>query len=338
MDGDTLAGLLGGLEAMGLVPQDEQQPFGLWADAGEASSTALSLDLLRLLGQANAGLALALHREALARWLLRRTGLPAPAGGIALTVTGHYGLARASLGAWLRAGALDADDGQLLADWLDRHGRQSLVCAAPGCRQLLWPVWNSAAIQWRLSAAEHLDAQIQIAHGLDELEFRLVSQPAGAPAIDSDLAPQRARALYADALKQEWLGLAAIGLGALEHGEALAREYSEVRSQGGRRIGEHPAVRIMLGEIRSAIRQSQLCLRGMRGRAIEALALADVASLRLAACEQLVHACHQVIQVHGGLGYMRDAGPEKLMRDQNMLRLAAGGVFGLPLFIQGVES
>src|SRR5690606_28967605 len=144
---------------------------------------------------------------------------------------------------------------------------------------------------------------------------------------------EQARALYANALRQEWLGLTAIGLGLLERGGELAREYAAIRSQGGKRIGEHPAVQAMLGEIRSAVRQVELKLNGLRQRAV-----AELATLRLSASEQLVHACHQVIQIHGGIGYMRDTGPEKFLRDQNMLRLASGGVFDLPLFIQGVEA
>lgn len=338
MDAQTMAGLLDNLEALGVMPSLDDEPVGLWSDAGEASSTALSLDLLRILGTANAGLALAVHRQALTRWLLRQTRLSASASGIALSLGGHYGLARDSLGKWLRASVLDAEDGGLLADWLDRHGHETLVCASPDCEQVLWPIWRSTAIQWQLIAISQLEVVPQVAHGLDELRFCTVSQRAAGPVVDTELPADQARTLYACALKQEWLGLTAIGLGVLEHGSALALEYSAIRSQGGKPIRGHPAVQAMLGDIRCAISQVELWLYGVRQQASEALALADVAALRLCASKQLVHACHQVIQVHGGVGYMRDVGPEKLLRDQNMLRLAAGGVFDLPLFIHGVEQ
>src|SRR5690606_23047499 len=316
----------------------DEEPVGLWADAVDPSSTALSLELLRILGRNNAGLALAVHRRALTRWLLRQTGLSAADGDIALTLTGHYGLARCSLARWLRASMLEDDDRRLLSDWLDRHAHDTVLCAAPGARQLLWPVWTSNAIQWQLITLEHLSVTPQVAHGLDELQVHTVRRTDAGPGADTDLPDEQARALYANALRQEWLGLTAIGLGLLERGGELAREYAAIRSQGGKRIGEHPAVQAMLGEIRSAVRQVELKLNGLRQRAVAELALAEVATLRLSASEQLVHACHQVIQIHGGIGYMRDTGPEKFLRDQNMLRLAPGGVFDLPLFLQGAEA
>ena len=52
----------------------------------------------------------------------------------------------------------------------------------------------------------------------------------------------------------------------------------------------------------------------------------------------LVPANHQAIQVHGGVGYMRDVGPEKLVRDQTMLRLATGGTRALPLLLHGLQE
>jgi alkylation response protein AidB-like acyl-CoA dehydrogenase len=41
------------------------------------------------------------------------------------------------------------------------------------------------------------------------------------------------------------------------------------------------------------------------------------------------------MQVHGGIGYMREVGPEKLVRDQNMLKLLAGGTREVYSFLAG---
>jgi alkylation response protein AidB-like acyl-CoA dehydrogenase len=40
-----------------------------------------------------------------------------------------------------------------------------------------------------------------------------------------------------------------------------------------------------------------------------------------------------VLQVHGGSGYMRDTGAEKIVRDQNMLKLQIGGTRDAHLFV-----
>lgn len=338
MDAQTMSRLVGGLESMGVISQIEDEPIGLWSDAGDASTTALSLDLLRVLGVANAALALVVHRKALTNWLLRETGLSAVDAGIALTVTGHYGLARSSLGKWLRAETCMAEeDTSLLADWLDRHEHESVICALPGFEQVLWPIWKSDAIQWQLIANDQLNVATQEAHGLDELDVCTVGICAAAAGVSTDMPVEQSRKIYANVLKMELLGLTAIGLGVLERSSKLAIEFSAIRSQGGKLIREHPAVQIMLSEIRSVIKQVERLLLSFQS-SVEIAELADVASLRFTSSDPLVHACHQVIQIHGGIGYMRDAGPEKYVRDQNVLQLLSGGTSGLPLFIHGVEQ
>ncbi|MBK9236844.1 MAG: hypothetical protein IPO19_12815 [Rhodoferax sp.] len=49
-------------------------------------------------------------------------------------------------------------------------------------------------------------------------------------------------AAYASMLKLDMLGLLSIAAGALDRGQALARDYAGIRKQGGKVIGEHPAV------------------------------------------------------------------------------------------------
>ncbi|MBK9236843.1 MAG: hypothetical protein IPO19_12810 [Rhodoferax sp.] len=62
---------------------------------------------------------------------------------------------------------------------------------------------------------------------------------------------------------------------------------------------------------------------------------ASSAPLRASTSPALCHAANQVMQVHGGIGYMRDAGPEKLLRDQNMLKLMSGGTREIHTFLAG---
>ena len=116
------------LVEMGVLPDFSDEPMGLWADMQEAGSTAFSLNLLQALGHANAALALTLHRQALTAYALHQLGLKAEVADTALVLTGHYGLARESLGKYLANKPLTDDDIAMLQDWLDRT-RHSLLLA-----------------------------------------------------------------------------------------------------------------------------------------------------------------------------------------------------------------
>lgn len=338
MDTQTMVRFLGEIESMGIIPQIEGEAIGLWADTDDSSTTQLSLGLLRTLGRANTALAVATHRQSLSNWLLRESGLPASGDETALIVTGHFGLARGSLGRWLQGSvSLTDEDTALLEDWLNRSNHESVACSLPDVRQVLWPIWRTGAVQWQLVAIDQLDPVVQVAHGLDELEVRTLRARTQAVGVHTDMPTEQARKLYANMLKMEFLGLTAIGLGVLDRSSELAVEFSGIRSQGGKPIREHPAVQIMLSEVRTTVRQVEQRLHGLQS-SVEEIALEDAASIRMTSCEALVHACHQVIQIHGGIGYMRDAGPEKYVRDQNMLRLSSGAVLDLPLFIHGVAQ
>lgn len=327
-----LAALLDELESMGLLPTQTDTNLGLWADADD---TPLTLALLASIAEGSASLAFALHHAAMARYLARTLGWLLPPFDAALQPTGHYSLARASLGRWLAGNSLATTDTQLLADWLDHTQQDALVCAVPGFACLLRPLWLDGAIQWQQVGDTSLVLSEQLALGLDALVMARVrgGKADAFSALDADAS----RALYARLLKMEWLGLAAIGLGTLRASATLAFRYAQLRQQGGAIIGSHPAVQGLLAEIRMALAQTQRLLDGTPAN-LDALTLTETASLRAASSNSLLSAAHQVIQVHGGSGYMRDTGPEKYMRDIHMLRQLSGGVAGLPLFIEGVAT
>ena len=148
------------------------------------------------------------------------------------------------------------------------------------------------------------------------------------------MAPETSRTLFSHMLKLDMLGLLAIGAGALDHGQALARAYAAIRRQGGSAIAAHPAVQHMLSDIEIARHRIDMALAAL-AQPVDTLDAGAVAAARANIAPALCHAANQVMQVHGGIGYMRDAGPEKLVRDQNMLKLASGGTRDLHAFLAG---
>jgi alkylation response protein AidB-like acyl-CoA dehydrogenase len=179
-----------------------------------------------------------------------------------------------------------------------------------------------------------LDApQCRPQHGLDELAAFTVRDlaPTGAASPLDDLT---ARRVLAHALTLDWLGLLAIAVGALERGQQLAVAFASIRQQGGVLIARHPAVQRMLSDIEGARRQADLTLTSFSA-AIGDIDLGAVASARATLHPMLCDAANQVVQVHGGIGYMSDAGPEKILRDLNVLTLQAGGVLAAHAFVAG---
>ena len=334
----TLQALTHEAQDLGLLPRAHgEDGFALWEHLHSPHAQALNTGILSRVARANAGVAFAWHRAAMASAVARELGCARSAhDGLAcnLVSTGHYGLARTSLARWFKCTDPDPDDTTLLCDWLNRREHDSIVVAPHAWQTLLWPVWLQGEVRW-----QKLDrAQLQVTpcpgqHGLDEMMAYTVR--ANAPTSEPiACGPEQSRQIYQRVLKMDMLGLLAIGHGALLHGQALATAYAGVRKQGGATIDQHPAVQHLLAEIDMARQQAELALSGMSAP-IDQIDLGHLCATRISTHQMLCHASNQVIQVHGGSGYMRDTGAEKIVRDQNMLKLQIGGTRDAQLFVAG---
>lgn len=347
MTAPVLSGLMAQLTEIGVLSEEmgsDPDVPGLWRDLTDPQAIALGAGILSELGQGNAALALACHRRALAQWLLNQmpeplgAALPPEGATLTLVLTGHHGLAQHSLGRWLSSAALQPDDTALLSDWLDRDTHDTQLWSPHGWQQLMWPVWRAGAVQWARMLRSDLIVQTGVApYGLQELHTARVQARSAAAGWVSDLPAEASRHLYAQVLKLDMIGLIAIGLGVLRSGRRLARDFAHLRRQGGDVIVRHPAVQAMLSDLTATEHTVDGLLQSLH-QPLAAVSLARVVSARLHTADLLVHANHQAIQVHGGVGYMRDVGPEKLVRDQTMLRLATGGTRALPLLLHGLQE
>ncbi len=112
------------------------------------------------------------------------------------------------------------------------------------------------------------------------------------------------------------LGVAAIARGSARRARALAQEYAENRYQGGGQIIIHGAVRDMLA--RMSERELGIQLPQV---APGADPLAVALGVKIAVTDAAVDSTIDAIQVFGGMGYMRETGVEKLMRDAKYCQL-----------------
>ncbi len=324
------------LEDLGLLSLNDANGMGLWQDTATPAVLSFNIELLRQAARISGGVAFYWHRLALAGRLLQHTGLvyEGPLAALTLQPQGHYGLARKALPAWLSGASLVDGLDQTILDWVDFEQHWLSIHASPEWQGVLVPQWEDGLMQWALHSREDMVIDSKpAAAGFDELAtFHLHAPPS---MTRSQLQDADARRIHRELLTLDAIGLMAIALGSLERAQTLAHTYSRERRQGGARIIEHPAVRLMLADISGATSSAESILRQL---AASALDLAATLRLRATVHPLLCRGANQAIQVHGGIGYMRDCGVEKVWREQLTLRRVNGTPMELHLLTAALEE
>lgn len=326
----ALAEILAAAREIGILP-GEDPGVGLWE--GDPEGAARSVAALVRLARANAGVALAAHQIAAADRMRRALGIGAIGGGV-LAVEGRLGIGRGALGRYLAGGDLDEDDRALLGDVLDPTAPRILT-THPDFAWILAPVMRpSGLVGWaRLDRAALSITTHDHPHGFDEL-VTISFAPTGAPAIlDLDLDAEASSDRLAEALSVMSLGLVSVALGSAQRAHALAAGYAGTRRQGGKLIADHAAVGALLASSRSAILTVEAQIEAITRRplALERSGLPHLLALRAEAHPILGRGVNDALQVFGGMGYMRDTGAEKALRDVNHLRVIGGSPMELSL-------
>lgn len=113
------------------------------------------------------------------------------------------------------------------------------------------------------------------------------------------------------------------GLAAAALEQAVA--YTQEREQFDQPISKFQSVRHTLAEMRTRVRASRLLTRDAARRLAageEARAAASMA--KFFASESAVRVAEEAVQLHGGYGYMREAGVERLYRDAKITTIYEG--------------
>jgi acyl-CoA dehydrogenase len=102
-------------------------------------------------------------------------------------------------------------------------------------------------------------------------------------------------------------------------------DYMKVRTQGGKKLAEHQGLQWMLADM--AV--SRDAARVLTRRAIEVLVRGERGTMeasvaKLFATEALGKVVDAAVQIHGGMGYMREAGIETTFRDARIVRIYEG--------------
>jgi len=102
-------------------------------------------------------------------------------------------------------------------------------------------------------------------------------------------------------------------------------DYMKVRTQGGKRLSEYQGLQWMLADM--AVQRD--AARLFTQRAIETLVRGergtwDASTAKLYSTEALGRVADSAVQIHGGMGYMREAGIETMYRDARITRIYEG--------------
>jgi len=133
---------------------------------------------------------------------------------------------------------------------------------------------------------------------------------------------------YVQALKTLTRGrvtIAARSCGIMDRLIERCIDYMKIRTQGGRKIAEYQGLRWMLADM--AVQRD--AARLLTERAIETLmrgerGTMEASTAKLFATEALGKVADCAVQIHGGMGYMREAGIETAFRDVRIMRIYEG--------------
>ncbi len=121
------------------------------------------------------------------------------------------------------------------------------------------------------------------------------------------------------------LGLAAHAVGAAQRLLEASIEHAKARVQFGKPIGAHQAIQWMLADAATGIHAARLMVHDTASRADRGERVTDRAAMtKLFATELLGRVADSAVQIHGGMGYMRELWIERAYRDARIYRIYEG--------------
>ena len=154
-----------------------------------------------------------------------------------------------------------------------------------------------------------------------ELHFDNVRLPADA--LLGEL--NRGFPIFLDTLDGGRVSIGAMALGIAQAAFEASVEYSKTRQQFGQPIAEFQAVQHILADMGTRIEAARhLVYEAARMKDAEVRLKKESAMAKLYASEVAMWVTTKAIQVHGGIGYMRELPVERYFRDAKLLEIGEG--------------
>jgi butyryl-CoA dehydrogenase len=121
------------------------------------------------------------------------------------------------------------------------------------------------------------------------------------------------------------ISIGAMALGIAQAALDVSVKYAKERTQFGKQICRFGAIREMLADMATEVEASRLLVYDVsmakdRGENI----IKEAAMAKLFASETAMRAARMAVQIHGGYGYMKDYGVERLYRDAKITVIGEG--------------
>lgn len=339
-DGDLSAvpQLLDRARSIGLMADPsagvEDGDFGVWGASSLELGPGPSLRALSVLAETCAGFAASIHAQGMGRLSLndRRVSVDGvngvngttiaaafvPEAGIVIDDRAQHGAVMAISGPRAEPGVLRGRSRFVWASARPDHltvfcrdGSEPFIVTVPGDSKGLSMVPVTGVVGLR---------------AVGRFEVDLVDVPFDAASVVASGGDAVSSVCRMSAL--DWLGLAAIGLGAARGALNKAASYASTRIQGGVAIVEHASVRLLLAQASHDVTTLTAVLAAVPDKPIGSISdddlLSYAISARLAMADHAFRAVSNCIQVLGGYGYMDDYGISKRLRDVSALRSRHG--------------
>ncbi|QDI92777.1 acyl-CoA dehydrogenase [Salicibibacter halophilus] len=121
------------------------------------------------------------------------------------------------------------------------------------------------------------------------------------------------------------ISIGALALGIAEGAYQKALAYSKERKQFGHKISEFQAIQFKLADMAMEIELARTMVHKAAWLKDQKKAFKkEAAFAKLFASEMATRVCNQALQIHGGSGYMREFGIERMLRDTKLMEIGEG--------------
>ena len=121
------------------------------------------------------------------------------------------------------------------------------------------------------------------------------------------------------------IGIASQAIGIAQASLNASVSYSRERIQFGKPIAKNQAIQFKIADMAMEIEAARLLIRQAAWKKDQKQNYGHIASMaKVYASEVAMRASTQCVQIHGGFGYMRESGIERLMRDAKITQIYEG--------------